>query len=63
VSGGDPKAAAIHRAQAERHYQAAERFRKLGLAESERAARAAARWEDETAELLERPSGTPHEGV
>ena len=50
---GDPAAAAIHRRQAEAHHQAAERLRKLGLTQSEADARAAAKHEDETAELLE----------
>jgi hypothetical protein len=49
----DPVAARVHRAQAEKHYQAAERFRRLGMFHSEREALAAARWEDSTAELLE----------
>lgn len=49
----DPIAARIHRRNAERHYVAAERLRKLGLVEGERAARKAARDEDEIAEILE----------
>jgi hypothetical protein len=48
----DPTAAAVHRARAERAYQDAEKFRKLGLTKSEQLARDAARNEDETAELL-----------
>lgn len=48
----DPKAAAIHRARAEKCYQDAERFRKLGLAQSEADARRFARQEDQMADLL-----------
>lgn len=51
----DPKAAAIHRRRANESYDAAERFRKLGLESAMRAARAAARHEDEIAEILEHP--------
>ena len=54
VVRSDPKAAAVHRAKANEHYQAAEHFRRLGLEQSEADARKAARDEDETAELLER---------
>ena len=48
----DSVAAAIHRERAERHYVAAERFRKLRLTASERDARLAARDEDSIAEML-----------
>lgn len=48
----DPKAAAVHRARAERDYQAAEKFRKLGLTKAEADARRFARHEDRMAELL-----------
>ena len=49
----DPKAAAVHRAQAERHYDAAERLRKLGLTTAEADARRFAKHEDDLAFMLE----------
>lgn len=49
----DPKAAAIHRERAERDYQAAEKFRRLGLRQAEADARRFARTEDRIAEMLE----------
>lgn len=49
----DHKAAAIHRARAERAYQDAERFRKLKRPSGERAALEEARTQDRIAELLE----------
>jgi hypothetical protein len=49
----DRAAAAIHRKLAGDAYDAAEKFRKLGLTTSEASAREAARTQDEIAELLE----------
>jgi hypothetical protein len=49
----DRAAAAIHRKLANDAYDAAEKFRKLGLTTSEASAREAARAQDSIAELLE----------
>jgi hypothetical protein len=49
----DPKAAAIHRARAEADYEAADKFRRLGLVRSEAEALDLARREDEIAAMLE----------
>ena len=48
----DPVAASIHAEHAERHYAAAERFRKLGLRKSEADARRFARMEDDLSYML-----------
>jgi hypothetical protein len=50
----DPQAAAVYRREAERHYEAADRFRRLGLREAEQAALAAARQADDLADKLGR---------
>ena len=49
----DLVAARVHRAKASEHYDAAERFRKLGLDQARRDALDAARREDDLAEKLE----------
>ena len=53
----DPVAARVHRRNAERHYEAAERLRRLGRVEGEQAARELAQREDSIADKLEAPPG------
>lgn len=48
----DHVAAQVHRRNAERHYEAAERFRKISLTDAQKAAQACAEQEDALADQL-----------
>jgi len=59
----DYAAARVHRRNANRHYDAADRFRQLNLPLAAKAATEAGRWEDRIAELLSDSTPRDQEGT
>jgi hypothetical protein len=59
----DYAAARVHRRNANRHYDEADRFRQLNLPLAAQAAMEAGRWEDRIAELLSDATPDDEEGT